>query len=84
MSTDDTWGAVTTKAEFVELVRSLRADLVQNPEQWENVTLESFLEAMAAWVEDMEGYYRNNGLPHPENVPWRVFADVLLASRMYE
>ena len=35
------------------------------PEEWENRDLPSYLEAIAAWVDDMDGYYRNLGEDSP-------------------
>lgn len=76
--------AIKGKDDFVGLVRFLLEDLRNNPEKWENRTLPEFLEALANWTEDMDGYYINNHLPIPENVNWKAFADILTAARMYE
>jgi hypothetical protein len=32
----------------------------------------------------MEGYYQNNKMPIPENINWKVFANILVAAKMYE
>lgn len=32
----------------------------------------------------MEGYYLNNNLPMPESINWKIFADILIAAKMYE
>jgi len=39
---------------------------------------------MAAWVEDMDGFYTNQGLPVPEKPDWKVFADILMGGKIYE
>jgi hypothetical protein len=62
----------------------LIADLKNNPVYWENRNLESYLEAIADWTEDMEGYYQNTNQPIPNNINWKVFADILIAASMYE
>jgi len=49
-----------------------------------NKTLPEFLEAIVSWTDDMEDYYINNNLPILDNVDWKVFADILLAAKMYE
>jgi hypothetical protein len=41
------------------------------------------LEGIAIWTEDMDGYYHNNK-PIPENIEWKVFANILIAAKMYE
>ena len=75
---------LNTKEEFVSFLESLFQDLKDNPSEWENRSLESYLEAAANWVEDMEWYYKNNNLPQPQNINWKVFADILIAAKMYE
>jgi hypothetical protein len=36
------------------------------------------------WVEDMDGYYKNNNIQTPENISWNFFANVLYAAKIYE
>jgi uncharacterized protein (DUF1810 family) len=75
---------VDSKGDFVRFVEELRADLAKNPDEWENPTLDRFLEAMAAWVTASDNFYRNTGRPVPDNVSWRFFAEALAAARTYE
>jgi len=35
-------------------------------------------------VEDMEGFYANTQQPQPEYIPWKIFADILMAGKIYE
>lgn len=73
---------VHSRHDFVAFVHQLRADLVANPERWENVSLASYLEAVAAWVEDSAGsMYDEAQLPAAS---WRWFSHVLLAASTYE
>jgi len=65
-------------------IERLRDDLVDNPDAWENNTLESYLEALAAFVRDAEGYYQNRDAPMPNAETWRTIAEVLTAAKMYE
>jgi hypothetical protein len=76
--------AVQTREDLAAFVVALKADLDANPGEWTNVDLASFLEAMAAWVQDMEGYYQNRGQKPSDVSPWRTVADVLMAARIYE
>ena len=76
--------SIQSKEDFVRFVRALEKSLRDEPEDWENSDLGTFLEAMAAWVEDMEGYYENQGEAVPRNVSWNVFGQILLAARVYE
>jgi hypothetical protein len=75
---------VQSRHEFVAFVRALLRDLQQHPDTWENADLERFIEALAAWVEDMDGYYQNLGRPVPEQPSWKLLSEILLAARIYE
>jgi len=39
---------------------------------------------MQSWIEDMDGYYENMNMKLPEKIEWNVFANVLMAARVYE
>lgn len=75
---------IRTKEDFVSYVYELSQDYRNNPDTWENNDLGSYLEALAAWVDDMDGYYINTGQPVPEKPTWLNIADILLAAKVYE
>ncbi|HYI02784.1 DUF7660 family protein [Hyalangium sp.] len=75
---------IRSNDDLVTFIRSLRADLIEKPDTWENPTLERFLEALAAWTEAMDGYYRNTGQEIPKQPSWKVVGDMLMAAKMYE
>lgn len=75
---------MTDRKSFVDFVTKLGDDLKSNPTSWENQDLGAFLGALASWVEDMDGYYKNTGREIPKDVSWKVFADALMAARVYE
>ncbi len=75
---------IRTREDLANFVEALRQDLILNPKDWENPSLERFLEAMGAWIEAMPSAYENNGLELPMQPTWEIFADILLASKMYE
>ena len=88
--------AVTDEASLVEFISALAADREDEVAKeklhpsspcgrgvngWENITIESFLEAASAWAEDSR-----NGLsafPKEQN-PWRRCAAILYAGKTYE
>lgn len=74
---------INSKKDFVFFLENLIADLKENPADWENDNLESFLEAMSAWVDDMDGFYKNLNAQSP-NINWQFIGQLLLASRIYE
>ncbi len=75
---------IKSKEDFVNFVELLVSNLKSNPEEWTNKSLPEYLESISSWTEDMEGYYQNNDMPIPENVNWKVFANILIAAKMYE
>jgi hypothetical protein len=75
---------VTTREDFVAFARSLGKSLEAEPNGWINQDLASFLDALAAWSEDMDGYYLNRGEPIPQQPTWITVADMLAAAAVYE
>ena len=77
--------AIRTRADFVAFAEMLLRNLREHPEEWENDTLERFLEVLGGFAHGMHGYYANVKAPVDlERPSWRVFADLLLAARVYE
>ena len=75
---------VKTKEDFIFFLEKMMQDLKENPKTWENNSLDTFLDAMKSWVEDMDNYYINVEQPIPKNVSWKVFSEILMASKIYE
>ena len=75
---------IETRSDLSEFVSALQRDFEKNKEEWENPSIDCFLEAMSAWIEDMDGYYKNQGQNFSEEQPWKMFAEILLASKVYE
>jgi hypothetical protein len=75
---------IRSKEDFIKFLSALRKDLATNNDDWENPTLERYLEAMEAWIGSMDGYYMNTNQPIPEQPTWKMFADILYASKIYE
>jgi hypothetical protein len=84
LNLDEAVQQLQSREDFVAFVRALGAHLQKNPEQWVNRDLPAFLEAMSAWVEDMEGYYQNRGEPMPDQPRWQTLGQILLAATVYE
>jgi len=76
--------AIQSRPDLVEFIEAMLSDLKSNPDQWENADLTSFLDAMAAWINDMDGFYQNHGKQFSEDQSWKLFAEILFASRIYE
>ena len=76
--------SIRSREDFITFVHALCKDRNDNPQFWENNDLGSYLEALCGWVEDMDGYYTNQGKPAPQQPDWKVLGDILLAARTYE
>jgi len=66
-----------TREDTITAIHKLLANLEQNPESWENPTLERYLEAMGAWLEG----YGNKHNPAPS---WEFIIQMLEAAKIYE
>jgi hypothetical protein len=76
---------VRSRSDLAAFVWRLLADLKAHPERWENDTLESFLEALAAYLRDLPGWCRNvEPSIDPEQPQWRLFAVALAGAQVYE
>jgi len=76
---------VTDRTSFIKFLDLLHQDLLRQPETWENKTLPDFLEALAAYTEDIQGYYDNTEAHvDAEKAAWSTFADIFKGAKVYE
>ncbi|WP_293887883.1 MULTISPECIES: DUF7660 family protein [unclassified Sphingobacterium] len=76
---------VKDRQSFIKFLDLLHKDLLQNPETWENKTLPDFLEALASYAEDIQGYYDNTDAKvDAEKAAWSTFADIFKGAKVYE
>lgn len=76
--------SIASRGDFVNFVKELRNDLLAHPEEWENDTLERYFEALSAWTDEMDRYYKANRLEVPTSLSWKVLAEMLMASKYFE
>jgi hypothetical protein len=76
--------AVKTREDLAAFVRILRADLAEHGERWENPDLDRYLDALAAVVEDFDGWFMNRGESVPTEPSWQLVAQLLGAATLYE
>jgi hypothetical protein len=69
--------SLKNRQDVVVAIEGLLVDLKKNSESWENPTLERYLEAMAAWVED-------SGKRYDQPPSWEFIIEMLNAARIYE
>ena len=60
------------------------SDLRGHPDEWENTTLERFLDALAGVLHGLRGGYANRGEPFPDTPTWAMFAGALVGASGYE
>lgn len=76
---------IRSREDLVRFLRDLHAKLSDGADPaWEDRTLPQYLEAAAAWIEDMPGYYENRGESPPDQPSWRTIAQIFAAARTYE
>jgi hypothetical protein len=76
---------INSRAALSVFLKDLSGRLARGEVEWENRDMVQFIEAMSAWVADMDGYYKNaHGQPCPEDPSWRMVAQIILASSQYE
>jgi hypothetical protein len=75
---------VDSRQDLAAFDRALHRSHTVEGHSWENADLASFLEALAAWIDDADGWYSNVGRDLPTNGDWSFFALALRAATTYE
>ncbi|MFD1466874.1 hypothetical protein ACFQ48_01460 [Hymenobacter caeli] len=81
--------AIQSRQGFAHFLNHLLVAYQSNGKDWENQKLGDFLEALAAYATDIDGYYRNISsadelVVNADVASWRVFADMLRGATIYE
>jgi hypothetical protein len=66
---------VKTRKDFEEFLKLFKSNYSNERVDWQNDTMESFLEGL---------YGYNYESSHTEKPSWKLFAEILLAARVYE
>jgi len=75
---------VRTREDFVRLVRALAEEAAHSGHAWGNPSLHQYLNAAAAWTNDMDAYLANHDQTASTEPSWRLFAMILCAATVYE
>ena len=82
---DDGTLKVTDRKSFSNFANNLLTEYKKNEVKWENNRIENFIEAISAYAEDIDGYYKNMNFETSADTPtWRVFAQILKGATVYE
>ena len=77
--------SVRSREDLSAFVGELLADLQRSPGEWEDATLDRYLEALSAYLHDLPGWCRNVAPDvNPEEAAWRLFAVALAGAAVYE
>jgi hypothetical protein len=66
-----------TRTDALKAIDELLADLKNDPDSWENPTLDRYLDAMHAWLKD-------SAKTKDEPPSWELIINMLKAARVYE
>ncbi|HTI97382.1 MAG TPA: hypothetical protein VL527_00660 [Dongiaceae bacterium] len=66
-----------TRADAVQAIRHLLTQLENNPNSWENPTLDRYLDSLAAWLEA-------SGKKADRTPSWDLIIEMLEAAKIYE
>lgn len=75
---------VASPADVAQVVARMLDDLRAHPAEWENATLERFLDALSHCLAAQPQLYANLGQQYPSTAEWRLFAEALVAATGYE
>ena len=82
MQLEDFVNNIKSKEDFLAFLRLLVINNDTNKYEWENKDLESFLNGMIGFVFDIEGFLKTD--VQDLKPTWKLFAEILLAAKVYE
>lgn len=76
MKFDEIETKVKSKEDLLQFIKLLKVDYLDNEQEWENTSVDTFLDAMEAWANDTDLL--------TEEAKWSAFAKILYAGSRYE
>ncbi len=81
----DKANAIKTREDLAAFILELLRDFEANKSEWENTTLDRYLDALGACIDALDGYYHNlYGTDVPEQPTWSMIGRLLWRARVYE
>jgi hypothetical protein len=74
---------IKSQKDFIDFANNFLEDYLENPSDWENASLEAFLDALVSVIAHLQFFYENRGESMPGQVNWKTFAEVLLEAKSY-
>ncbi|TDC37161.1 hypothetical protein E1211_11155 [Micromonospora sp. 15K316] len=75
---------VNSLPDVARVVEEMLNDLREHPADWENPTLERFLDALSASLDALPRLYASRGTALPDQPTWKTFAEALVMASGYE
>lgn len=75
---------VATREDVVGVIHAMVNDLRKHRDDWGNASLESYLDALATSIEDMDQAYAGRGEIVPDQPSWKQVAELLVTATAYE
>jgi hypothetical protein len=75
---------IKSKEDFEQFICMLLIDLKNESSDWENKDLSSFLRAMHDYAGSLKEKDQNGQVLASNQPSWRLFAELLMAARVYE
>lgn len=76
-------GSIESRSDLISFLHALRWNLARDPSSWHNVELESYLNAIAEFVNDMDENARVDSEIHTGQLTWRQVAEIFNAASTY-
>lgn len=73
---------ISDKEEFLSFLEKLILDYRENSQEWENTTIDLYLEAMQMWIEDYSAAETND--IDWNNINYSTMAKILYMGKIYE
>lgn len=75
---------VASHIDAARIVERMLADSRAHPQEWENATLERFLDALSRSIRGLDGLYLNRGELFPAQPTWKLVTEALMMASGYE
>ena len=75
---------VTGREDVVDVVRAMATDLRKHKDDWQNAALDTYLDALASSIEEIDEIYPDRGEVVPDQPSWQLVAQLLVMATGYE
>lgn len=74
--------SISDKEDFLSFIQRLIVDYRENPQKWENKSVDEYLQAMVSWIEDFSSSEFNN--IDWNKIDYTTLAKLLYMGKIYE